>query len=277
VPRIVEYRELALDDLTIAKAQVRTVNVGEGIAELADNIGKIGLLHPIVVCPTDKPGKYEILLGQRRYLAHRELQRKTITCAVFDEKVDPITAKIISLSENAVRSALDRRDMIDVCTALYKHYGTIADVVDKTGLSANLVRQYVKYDRLMPELKELVDKGEVDIRAAIKAQDAASVSGKPKPEEAVIFAKEMARMSGVNQDRVVEEKKANPRNSAQDIVERAKTGGRVVQVIVNLSEVVHASLQTYAKDEGTNQSDAAAILIQEALEQRGFLTEEENA
>lgn len=271
--KIVDYRDVFMDDLDIGKSQVRSRDVGEEIDELAESIETVGLLHPIVVCPGAEKGRYEILLGQRRFLAHRMLQRKTITAAVFDVPVDPTTAKIISLTENMVRRSLSRTDLIDACTALYKKYGSVRSVVEVSGLPDAEVRDYVKYDRLMPELKTLVDSGSVDVKVALRAQDAASVSGAPDPKEALKYAKEMAGMSGVNQQRIVKERRANPSKSPDEIIEMSKTGAKLVQVLVTLSLDVQGSLKDYSQAEGTTQDDAAATLISEGLVSKGFLRE----
>jgi ParB family transcriptional regulator, chromosome partitioning protein len=264
-----QVRDIPLDDLVIGKGQVRT-RVGEGIDELAESIRVMGLLEPIVVTPANKDGKYEILTGQRRFLAHKKLKKKTIMAVVRSEKVDEGLAKGISVTENVMRVDLTRRELIDACTALYKRYGSVKDVCDATGLPMSKVRDFVKYDRLVPSLKKLVDGGEVDLKAALRAQDAASVFGKVDEKEAVAFAKEMSGMSGVQQERIVKERVENPDTSADDLIESAKTGSKVTQVVVTLSTTVHSSLQSFAKSEGQNQDDAAATLIEEALQQKGF-------
>lgn len=275
--RIIDYREIPLDELYLNKAQVRQKNAGQGIDELAENIKRVGLLHPIVVCPTERPGMYEILLGQRRFLAHRELQYRTIRCAVFDEQVDAIIAKVISLSENMVRRGLDTKDLIDVCTALYRHYGSFSMVAEETGLPIGEVRKYVKFDQLLPELKQMVSEGEVKLEVALRAQKAASVSGAPRPEEAIMYAKEMQPMSGANQRKLIEEREKNPKAPPQAIIEKAKTGDKLVQVVVTLSETAHRGLQTYARSEGTSQDEAAAVLISDSLQIKGFLEGEDDA
>jgi ParB family chromosome partitioning protein len=264
-----QVKEIPLDDLVIGKGQVRT-KVGEGIDELAESIRVLGLLEPIVVTPANKDGKYEILTGQRRFLAHKKLKKKTILAVVRSEKIDEALAKGISVTENVMRLDLTRRELIDACTSLYKRYGSVKDVCDATGLPMSKVRDYVKYDRLIPALKKLVDEGNVDMKAALRAQDAASVSGRTDEKEAVAFAKEMSGMSGAQQERIVKERAQNPDTSADDVIEKAKTGSKVTQVIVTLSTTVHSSLQAFAKSEGQNQDDAAATLIEEALQQKGF-------
>ncbi|MCH7981814.1 MAG: ParB N-terminal domain-containing protein [Proteobacteria bacterium] len=64
---------MPLTDLEIGKGQSRMTNPHTNISELADSIATTGLLEPIVVCPGSKEGKFEILTGQRRYLALIEL------------------------------------------------------------------------------------------------------------------------------------------------------------------------------------------------------------
>src|SRR5262249_7320249 len=183
-------KEIPLDDIVISTGQVRVRDVGKEIDELAASIQKMGLLEPIVVCPAEKPGKYEILTGQRRFLADKQLKRKTIRATVMAKRVDEATAKALSLTENLVRRDLHSRDLIDACTALYKKYGSIAAVAEETGLPYSKVSQYVKYDRLGADLRKLVDAGQVDLKTALRAHDAASVSGKYDGKEAVKFAKE---------------------------------------------------------------------------------------
>lgn len=267
-----EVREIELKDLVIGKGQVRVKDVGKDIDELAESIRVMGLLEPIVVCPSSsQKGKYEILTGQRRFLAHKQLGRKTIMATILDGNMSEDEAKAISLTENLVRRDLSLKELIDACTSLYKKYGSIKAVAEETGLSASLVSQYVKYDRLIPELKKLVDAGKVDIKAAIRAQDAAAAGDeKVSAKEAVKLAQEMASMSGVQQAKLVQTMKEGSTDSVEEAIEHAKTGGKVTQIIVTLTSEVHQRLQAYAKEEQTSQDDAAAGLIEEALSEKGF-------
>jgi ParB family chromosome partitioning protein len=266
-------KDISLDDIVISTGQVRVRDAGKEIDELAASIQKMGLLEPIVVCPAEKAGKYEILTGQRRFLAHRQLKRKTIRATVLSKRVDDATAKALSLTENLVRRDLHSRDLIDACTSLYKKYGSIAAVAEETGLPYSKVSQYVKYERLGAELRKLVDAGQVDLKTALRAHDAASVSGQYQAKEAVKFAKEMATMSGAQQDRIIKKKSEEPDASADEIIESAKSGDKVVQVLVTLGQQAHTSLQAYARAEGTSQDNAAADLITEALTGKGYLEE----
>jgi ParB family transcriptional regulator, chromosome partitioning protein len=267
-----EVIEIELDNLTIGKSQARTRDVDKGLDELAASIQKIGLLEPIVVVETDTAGKYEILTGQRRFLAHKKLGADSILAAILDERVDETQAKIISVTENLVRRDLNPRDTIDACTYLYKRYGSVRQVAEETGLSPRVVSQYVKYDRLVPGLQELVDDGEVKLATALRAQDAASVGGEvPDPEEAVTLAREMSSMSGAQAEKLKKARKEQPDKPLDDVIEHAKEGGKIQQIIVTLSSAAHESLQRFAGDEGTTQDDAAGQLIESGLSSRGYV------
>jgi ParB family chromosome partitioning protein len=268
---IKDVLDIPLADLVIGKGQVRTKDVQKEIDELADSIRVQGLLQPIVVCDAEKHGKYEILTGQRRFLAHKQLKLKTIRAVVLKERVAESAAKAISVTENLVRRDASQSEYITACTSLYKHFGTIKAVVEATGLPASKVSHYVKYDRLIPALKKMVDKEGLDIKVAMRAQDAAAAGGEDaNAAEAIKLAKELSSMIGVQQKKLVRERADNPDAPLDEAIETAKTGGKVTQIIVTISAETHRSLQTYAENEGTTQDDAAATLIEEGLSHKGF-------
>ena len=96
------------------------------------------------------------------------------------------------------------------------------------------------------------------------------MTGTTNEKDAVVFAKEMKTMSGAQQSKIIKERESNPDVPVDDVIESAKTGTKVTQVIVTLSATVHSSLQGFAKAEGQGQDDAAAALIEEGLQQKGF-------
>ena len=269
-----ETREIDLANLVLGKGQVRLTNPGKEIDELADSIRVQGLLEPIIVCETETPGQYEIITGQRRFMAHQELGRDTIRATIIDGPISIEEAKGISLTENLVRTDLNSTDLISVCTELYRTYGTFKAVAEQTGLSPNKVSQYVKYDRLDPTLKGLVDNGKVDIPTALRAQEAASVGiDDVNPEDAQKFALEMSSMSGAQGKKMVETRRADPSMSADDVIEDAKAGGQILQARVTLTSTVNSALERYARSEGLTKDEAAATLIRDGLYVNDFLQE----
>ena len=267
-----DVKQLPLDALVIGKGQVRLSEVGRDIDELAQSIRTVGLLEPIVVFPSqDQEGKYEIVTGQRRFLAHQLIEADTILAAILEHSVTEIEAKILSLTENLIRRDLNSKDLIDVCTELYQKYGTMKMVTEESGLPYNTVRKYVKFERLIPELKEVVTKEGIDVNVALRAQDAAAVTGKVDAGEALEFAREMSSMSGAQQKRIVEERHENPERPTDEVIEEAKSGGKITQLVVTLSTSILGSLKSYARSQNENQDVAAADLIERALRDEGFV------
>jgi ParB family chromosome partitioning protein len=272
--KIIEFKDVSLDDITIGTGQVRTSDTGEQIQELAKSIEKIGLLQPIMLSPQDENGKYEIILGQRRFLAHKILGKTNIKAAILNQKVDEITAKVISLTENMMRRNLTTKDHIDVCTDLYKKYGSMLNVAKETGLPYDEVRKYVKYDRLSPKLKELYDENKVDLQTAILVNDSIT-DGPDSEEKAVDLALKMMKMGGDQKKRTAKIISTDSTKSINAAVEEAKQQIRHKVTIIQGQREFNA-LASYAKSMGQSNEEAAADLVEDALKSGGFLKDEEN-
>lgn len=273
-PKIISYKDIPIKDLVIGKGQVRSSDTGIELDELATSIKIMGQLQPIMVAPAEIEGKFEIILGQRRYLACKRIGKKEISSSILSEKVDETTAKIISFTENLMRRNLNTKDCIDVCTYLYKKYGSMKAVAEKSGLPYDHVRQYVKYDRLSSPLRALYDKGTIDLKTALDAHDA--VGGEDGSEEkAVKLVLKMKGMAGEQKRRTAKIISANPKIKVEDAVKEAKT---IIshKISLVLLENVNLALEEYAKGMEQKKEDAAAELIEEALKSGGFLADDED-
>ena len=261
--KLLEYRELPLADLLIDRGQVRTRNVDKEVDALAESIRRQGLLQPIVVCKAERDGKWEILSGQRRYLAHKLLKRESINTAVLDARVDEAEAKAISITENLVRRNLSGPELIDGITFLYNKYGNAKAVHEATGIPYPDVRQYVKYPRLSAGLKRLVEKGDVDLKVALGAQDLADRrGGKAGERELAKLAKGMDSMSRAQRVKFVKAAAASPEASVDELLAGAEAPAEEVsQIIVTLPKAAHAALQDRAKEQGITQDQAAAAIL----------------
>ena len=72
-------------DIVPNKQQPRTNFDDSDLAELVNSIIEVGVLQPIVVRPlADKPGKYELVMGERRLRATKEAGLTTIPAVVRD-------------------------------------------------------------------------------------------------------------------------------------------------------------------------------------------------
>lgn len=272
IAKIKEVHDIPLDKIVIGNAQVRTRDVDKRVDELAESIRAVGLLNPILVVERDD-GKYEVLTGQRRFLAHQKLNADTILAAILDRRVSEVEAKIISLTENLVRVDPGRTDYIEACTYLYKMYGgNISAVAKELGIPRDRVSNYIQYDRLISPLKEIVDTNLSKLKTALRAQEAATTpEGVVNEEEALTFFKEMDDLPEYRQDRMLTVAQKNPDATLAERLEEGRKQAKVTRLTVVLGEDVNTSLGSFAEDEGTTSSDAAVSLIEEGLDQKGYL------
>lgn len=272
-------KELPLKDLFIGKGQARKTHVSRELTELADSIRTIGQLHPIVVCESSTmPGKYEILTGQRRYLACQELGKEDIWATILDRPIPEEEAKVISFAENIIKTDLPKEDVIDMCTYLWKIYGDHKIIAAKTGLPPEKVRENVKYISLIPELREVVDSGAVKQETALRAQKALESVGEVDPIVAVPLAKKLQGCIGAVQTKVVQEVTSGTITTAEEIdeyIEAIKRGPTLVDLKLKLFPEQDKALTVYAKTEGMHREDAAQSLIMDSLANKGFLGEPE--
>jgi ParB family transcriptional regulator, chromosome partitioning protein len=265
--------ELPLASLEIGTAQVRT-DLASGIDDLADSIRVQGLVHPILVVNSGT-SNYEIIAGQRRFLAHEKLGYKTIRAVVMEaDEINDVDRVVMSLTENLVRRDCSQKELIDACTKLFKRYGSIKMVAEETGLKPADVSKYVKYDQLVPALQTLVDDAKLDMKVALQAQTAASEEDGTIDEVAASkFAVELSPMSNQQRNNFVKTVGEDPSASIEEKIERGRRQPVLKQVIVTLEQSLHKGLQSYARDEDCNQDEAAAALIEDGLARRGLLVE----
>lgn len=192
------YIKVRLDQLTISDSNVRRRDIIADVDELAKNIEKQGLQQPIVVQPANGD-KYEIVIGQRRYLAYKQLRKPTIPAKVVPRR-DPLINKVRSFSENVQRRDLAPRDKADACLYMLQELKSIRAVAEELGVSELTVRKWVGYAGVPEELKSRVEEGKItrgqasriwhavsDVDQAVAISDLIVKEGPAKEERDRIF------------------------------------------------------------------------------------------
>ena len=258
--------ELPIDKISIGMSQTRSQIAPQALDELAQSIAVQGLLEPIIVFrPNSETDEYEVIAGQRRFLACSKLGHSTIKALIREAPKDEFDAKGISLTENLLREDPSQADKIDVCTKLYNHYGTLKIVADKTGIPYRKVQEYVKSARLIPEMKELISQG-YDVGSLLRAQDAATDDdGNVDVKAALAAASQFKGMSGAQQKKVVKKREEDPDADIEDLIDKAKTGEKITQIVVTISAGTHTTLKSLASSQGTTLDDMAGTLLEQAL------------
>jgi ParB family chromosome partitioning protein len=151
-----EVKDIKMVDIQISKFNIRKdLNSGiedTGLDDLADSINKKGLLNPLIVRRLND-GTYELIAGQRRFLACQKLGRETIP-AIIRDIIDDTDATIISLIENVHRADLNPIDKVKAYQKIYEKYNDYNKVAKETGVSVSTIRKYLTLLKLAPSIQE---------------------------------------------------------------------------------------------------------------------------
>ena len=268
------FEEVQIADVVIDRFQVRKSNTGQAVEELAASIKQFGLLHPIVVCRYEKdPAKWEVVAGQRRLLAHQHLDEETITAGIIDQVLSEENGLALSGNENVHQLDMTRTDLIDLCEQLYLRYGTLKAVWEKTRLPMEVVRKYVRYSRLEPSIKQMVDHEALPVDLAVKAQDAATVDGLFNEDRATKLIEIMRESDDDLRKRILDVNKTNPTASVDKVVEQAKKPPETLQIRFTMGPTQGKALREYSHDQGSTPETAARDLVESSLQSLGLLQE----
>jgi ParB family transcriptional regulator, chromosome partitioning protein len=106
--------------------QPRTVFDESDLAELVHSIREIGVLQPIVVRPlADRPGKYELVMGERRLRATKQVGLTTIPAVVRDTADADMLRD--ALLENLHRAQLNPLEEASAYQQLLADFGITQD------------------------------------------------------------------------------------------------------------------------------------------------------
>ena len=102
----VETNKISIKDLSRNKLQPRKKFIKENLEELTNSIREQGVIQPIVVRP-DKTndGKYEIIAGERRWLASQNAGLHEVPVVILD--VDDVKSLEFAIVENVQRQDLN--------------------------------------------------------------------------------------------------------------------------------------------------------------------------
>lgn len=109
-------------DIVPNAVQPRTVFNEQDLAELVHSVREIGVLQPIVVRPhPDLVGKYELVMGERRLRATKEVGLDTIPAVIRDTADDDMLRD--ALLENLHRSQLNPLEEASAYQQLLSDFG----------------------------------------------------------------------------------------------------------------------------------------------------------
>ncbi len=149
----------------------------DDIEDLAEDIRENGLSHNLLVRPLEG-GRFEIISGERRYMALKVLGRTKAPCKVEEDlKDNDIDTEIKLINTNAKTrqlSDLEKAEAIKRLGVLYKDKkkkgnkikGRIRDnIASDLGISGIKVERLNKLNKLIPGLKEALGRNKISASA----------------------------------------------------------------------------------------------------------------
>jgi len=159
-----EFAYLDIDKVDPPTDAVRDLIDPEQVRELAESIRAQGLLQPILARPLN--GRFEVVAGHRRYLAHRligEVKIKALVKEMSDEEVFVIRAM-----ENDQREDLNPIEKAKVYKRLKDKFGWSAgQISQKMGRSKPAVLRYLELLEIPDEFQSAVAKKKLAMSVAL--------------------------------------------------------------------------------------------------------------
>ncbi|WP_336047540.1 ParB/RepB/Spo0J family partition protein [Streptomyces sp. CA2R101] len=166
------FAEVPLDAIKPNPRQPREVFDEDALAELVTSIKEVGLLQPVVVRQTG-PGRYELIMGERRWRACREAGLEKIPAivrATDDEKL-----LLDALLENLHRAQLNPLEEAAAYDQLLKDFKCTHDeLADRIGRSRPQVSNTLRLLKLSPSVQKRLAAGVLSAghaRALLSVED----------------------------------------------------------------------------------------------------------
>jgi len=149
-------RELAVGDIRPNRYQPRRAFDPDALKELKQSIAASGLIQPIIV--REVQGGYELVAGERRWRAVRELGWKKIPGVVRD--VDERTLLTLALVENLQRASLSPIDEAEGYERLTREFKlSHGDIAQAMGRDRSTIANAIRLLQLPKSVQQLLDGG----------------------------------------------------------------------------------------------------------------------
>ena len=157
VPEGARFAEIPVEAVAPNPVQPRTHFDEEALAELEQSIREVGLLQPIVVRETS-PGAYELVMGERRLRATKEVGLATIPAIVRDTGDDVMLRD--ALLENLHRQQLNPLEEAAAYQQLLDDFGaTHEELASRIGRSRSTITNTLRLLHLPPPVQRRVAAG----------------------------------------------------------------------------------------------------------------------
>ena len=154
---VAQQNEVSVDSISPNPKQPRTVFNEEAMAELVASIKEIGILQPPVVRQTT-PGRYELIMGERRFRAAKLAGLRSIPVIIRQTPDNELLRE--ALIENIHRSQLNPLEEAAAYTQLLQDFNCTHDeLAQKLGRSRPLISNTMRLLNLPASVQSRVASG----------------------------------------------------------------------------------------------------------------------
>lgn len=152
------------EDLTVSPDQPRKHFDEYELKQLADSISANGIIQPLAVRKSAN-GKYEIIAGERRFRAAKQVGLRRIPCVIHTANEQ--TAAVLTLTENLQRSNLSIFEEAHALDRLINYFGiSQTEAAIKLGMAQSTLSNKLRLLNLSPEIRERITKARLTERHA---------------------------------------------------------------------------------------------------------------
>ena len=150
-------RQIPLAQIDRSPYQTRLALDEQALAELAASIAASGLVQPVVVRPAPG-GRYQLIAGERRWLASERAGKSTVPAIV--RQVSAEQAMEMTIVENLLREDLNAMEQARAFERLGREFAlTQEQMAQRTGKDRTSIANYLRLLRMPLEVQAAVEKG----------------------------------------------------------------------------------------------------------------------
>src|SRR5216684_1038653 len=168
---------IPLDRIDKNPYQTRYVFDPELLEELADSIRVNGVVQPVLVRPAEQPGRYVLILGERRCRASKMAGKESVPAIV--RQVSEQQAAEMTVIENLQRQDLNCLEQAEAFRLLSKEFNlTQEEIGARVGMSRESVSNYMRLLRLPEEALQYLANGQIgfsEARQILSLDDATKI------------------------------------------------------------------------------------------------------
>jgi ParB family chromosome partitioning protein len=154
------YATLPIDAISRNPRQPRSQMDQEALEELAASISKNGILHPLIVAPSEETGKYTLIAGERRLIAAGLAKLDSVPVIIREASEQERLE--LALIENVQRADLTPLEAAEAFRQLADEFNLSHDqIAQQLGKSRVSITNTLRLLNLPENIQQALTKGEI--------------------------------------------------------------------------------------------------------------------